>query len=445
MKTLIKNIQIVNEGRTFFGGVLIDNDLIINVFEGDTDAQNVAADKVIDGSGKMLLPGVIDDQVHFREPGLTHKADIASESAAAVVGGVTSFMEMPNTMPQTTTYEALTDKYERAAKTSLANYSFYIGATNDNLQTILETDFTRVCGIKLFMGSSTGNMLVDNEIALDELFKNAPAIITAHCEDESTIRRNIELYKQKYGEDVPWSCHSEIRSAEACYKSSAKAAELARKHGARLHILHLSSAKEIDLLDDGPSAERRVTGEICVHHLWFSDKDYASKAQYIKWNPSIKSEVDRDALRKAINSGRVEVVATDHAPHTLAEKQGSYFKAPSGAPMVQHSLVAMLEMAEQGVFTIEKVVESMCHAPARLFGVEGRGFIRVGYKADLVIIEKKTWTVDKTNIRYKCGWSPLEGTTFRNNVFATFVGGQAVYFDGKLNADVRGERLTFKR
>lgn len=444
MKRLISNIEIINEGQRFVGSVVINNDLIEAIVPGVS--HDIDADEVVDGRGKILIPGAIDDQVHFREPGLTQKADIASESRAAVAGGVTSFMEMPNTKPQTTTIEALNDKYARGAASSLANYSFYIGATNDNLDVIKSVDYTNVCGIKLFMGSSTGNMLVDNEETLSELFKAAPAIITAHCEDESTIKANLASYKEKYGDNVPWNCHGEIRSAEACYKSSAKAAALARKFGARLHILHLSTADEIALLDKGPHSERKVTGEVCVHHLWFSDADYEEKKQWIKWNPSIKFASHRDALRKAVLEGDIEVVATDHAPHTVEEKTGgNYFTTPSGAPFVQHSLVTMLEMADRGFWDYQKVVDMMCHKPAELFNVAQRGFIRVGYKADLVIIEKAKWTVNKSNILYKCGWSPVEGTTFANRVYQTYVNGNLVYDNGSFDMSVRGERLKFNR
>lgn len=443
MKRLIRNIEIINEGKRFEGSVLIENDVIAAILPANAGND---ADEIVDGRGKMLIPGVIDDQVHFREPGLTQKADIASESMAAVAGGVTSYMEMPNTKPQTTTIEALNEKYDIASRKSLANYSFYIGATNDNLEIVKSIDYKRVCGIKLFMGSSTGNMLVDNEETLSALFEAKPAIITAHCEDEATIKANLQAYKEKYGDDVPWECHGEIRSAEACYKSSAKAAALARKFGARLHILHLSTADEIGLLDKGPHEERKITGEVCVHHLWFTDADYKEKKQWIKWNPSIKSKKDRDALREAVKSGAIEVVATDHAPHTIEEKTGgNYFTTPSGAPLVQHSLVTMLEMAEQGIWDYETVVDMMCHKPAQLFNVEKRGFIRQGYKADLVILEKAEWKVAKGNILYKCGWSPLENQTFHNRVCQTYVNGHLVYDKGVIDDSCRGERLTFNR
>lgn len=443
MKTLIKDITVVNEGRRFVGSVLVDDDVIAEIVEG---AAAFDADRIVDGKGKYLFPGAIDDQVHFREPGLTQKADIASESMAAVAGGVTSFMEMPNTKPQTTTIDALNDKYERGAASSVANYSFYIGATNDNLDVIRSVDYKSVCGIKLFMGSSTGNMLVDDEKSLAALFESAPAIITAHCEDEATIRHNMEVYRQKYGDNVPWRCHGEIRSAEACYKSSAKAAELARRYGARLHILHLSSASELDILDRGPLRERKVTGEVCVHHLWFTDTDYDTKAQWIKWNPSIKTSADRDALRKAVADGVIAVVATDHAPHTVEEKiGGNYFTTPSGAPMVQHSLLAMLQLADEGLWSYETVVDQMCHRPAELFDISRRGYIRKGYKADLVIVEPSHWTISKENILYKCGWSPMEGVEFNIRIWQTYVNGHLVYDQGRIDKDYRGERLMFDR
>ena len=445
MKQLITNVEIVNEGKREIKHLLICDDVISAILPPDTPVLPTA-DVHVDGRGKMLLPGAIDDQVHFREPGLTQKADIASESAAAVAGGVTSFMEMPNTIPQTTTLETLASKYERGAQSSLANYSFYIGATNDNLDVVTAVDYSKVCGIKLFMGSSTGNMLVDNEATLSALFEAAPAIITAHCEDETTIRANLVAYKQRYADNVPWECHAQIRSAEACYKSSAKAATLARKYGARLHILHLSTADELSLLDDGPLSMRKITGEACVHHLWFSDADYATKAQWIKWNPSIKAAAHRDALRQAVRNGLIAVVATDHAPHTIAEKTGgNYFNTPSGAPMVQHSLIAMLEMAQMGLWSYETVVDQMCHRPAQLFGVSKRGFIREGYKADLVLIEKTTWQVQRSNVLYKCGWSPMEGVEFHHRVCQTYVNGHLVYNNDKIDTSVRGERLLFNR
>lgn len=440
---LIKNATIVNEGQSKRGSVLInDNGLIERIIWGETSE---SAEEIIDAEGLLLLPGVIDDQVHFREPGLTHKADIESESHAAVAGGVTSYMEMPNTKPTTTTEEALEWKYLRAAEVSTANYSFWIGATNDNLDTIKSIDYSKVCGIKLFMGSSTGNMLVDNEETLNRLFSEAPCLIATHCEDEETIKRNMALYREKYGEEVPMRCHAEIRSAEACYKSSAKAAELARKNNARLHILHISSAQEIDLLDDGPLSERKITGEVCAHHLWFSDEDYEKLGARIKWNPSIKTKTDRDALREAVRTGRIAVVATDHAPHTIDEKSQPYFSCPSGGPLVQFSLPTMLTLANRGNWSIETVVDQMCHRPAELFQISKRGYVREGYYADLVLVKKKPMVVSQDIIQSKCKWSPLEGATLDYAVEQTFVNGQSVYADGKVDTSVRGMKLIFDR
>ena len=441
---LIKNATIINEGQKISGSVLIENDLIKQVI---TDNQLPEADQEINAEGLLLLPGAIDDQVHFREPGLTHKANIESESRAAVAGGITSFMEMPNTKPQATTHEILEEKYKVAAGTSPANYSFYLGATNDNIDEILKTDPKKICGVKVFMGSSTGNMLVDNEDILGRIFAECPTIITTHCEDEGTIQENTTIYKNKFGEDMPFKYHPVIRSAEACYKSSKKASELARKHGARLHILHLSSADELDLLDtDMPLTDKKITGEVCVHHLWFTDDDYDQYGSRIKWNPAVKSEHDRDALRIGLANNKLDVVATDHAPHTIEEKNNKYFSAPSGGPLVQHALVSMLEMVQQGIFSYELVVEKMCHNPAILFEIEKRGFIREGYKADLVLVDPKaSWEVKPENILYKCGWSPFEGTTFSHKVMHTLVNGQLAYTNGKVDTDVKGERLSFDR
>ncbi len=442
---LIKNIKIINEGRSVIGSILIKDDLIEKIFTEDEKLP--VAENIIDGTGKLLLPGVIDDQVHFREPGLTHKAEIFTEARAAVAGGTTSYMEMPNTKPQATTHEVLEDKYKLASERSIANYSFYIGATNDNLDELLKTDPEKVCGIKVFMGSSTGNMLVDNESTLAGIFSKAPTLIAAHCEDEDTIQANLQAAKEKYGDDVPFEMHHLIRSEEACYKSSSKAATLARKYGARLHILHLTTAKELDLLDKGmPIEERKITGEVCVHHLWFTSNDYKKYGARIKWNPAIKTVNDRNALRKAVADDTLTVVATDHAPHTKEEKQGTYFNAPSGGPLVQHSLVAMLEMVKEGVFTYEQVVEKMCHAPAQLFKVKNRGFIKEGFKADLVIVEPDNkWTVASENIYSKCGWSPFEGNSFTHLVSHTFVNGHLAYHNGVFDDSKMGERLTFKK
>nr|WP_321412709.1 dihydroorotase [uncultured Carboxylicivirga sp.] len=441
---LIKNATIINEGIQKKGSVLVENDLIKTViYNGELPL----ADETINAEGLLLLPGAIDDQVHFREPGLTHKGDINSESKAAVAGGITSFMEMPNTNPQATTQEILEEKYKIAAKNSVANYSFYIGATNDNVEELLKTNPKTVCGIKIFMGSSTGNMLVDNESILDKIFAESKVLIATHCEDEATIRENTTIYKNKFGDDMPFKYHPVIRSAEACYMSSKKASTLARKHNARLHILHLSSAEELELLDQGmPLKDKKVTGEVCVHHLWFSDKDYDSYGSRIKWNPAVKSEHDRDELRKGLADGRLDIVATDHAPHTKEEKDNKYFKAPSGGPLVQHALVAMLEMVKQGHFTYEMVVEKMSHNPAILFHIEKRGYIKEGFKADLVLVDpNQTREVKPENILYKCGWSPFEGTPFSHTVTHTLVNGQLAYSNGQVNEKVRGERLSFDR
>ncbi len=441
--TLIQNIEIINENTTNTGSVLIENDIIKDIIK--TGAPLPDADVIIDGHGKLLLPGIIDDQVHFRDPGLTYKADIYTESRAAVAGGITSYMEMPNTKPQATTHEILEDKYNMASQKSIANYSFYLGATNDNLDEILKTDPTKICGIKVFMGSSTGNMLVDNESTLADIFSKAPTLIATHCEDENTIQANLKKYKEKYGENVPIEMHYLIRSEEACYKSSQKAAALARKHNTRLHILHLTTAKELELLDkDMPLEEKKITGEACVHHLWFSNEDYKKYGTFIKWNPAIKTAKDREALRNALKNNILDIVATDHAPHTREEKQGTYFNAPSGGPLVQHSLVAMLEMVNQGIFTYEEVVYKMCHSPAILFNVKNRGYIRKGYKADLVIVDpNKSWTVTEENIYSKCKWSPFENTEFHHYVSHTIVNGHLSYQNGIFDDSKLGERLEF--
>ncbi len=445
MKKLIKDATIINEGLKFRGSVLIDGEKIERVFPyaipPDFDLTRV---EIHDASGLYLIPGAIDDQVHFREPGLTHKGNISSESRAAVAGGVTSFLEMPNTNPQTVTQELLDQKYQRAAEVSPANYSFYMGATNNNLDEVLKTDPTKVCGIKVFMGSSTGNMLVDDEKILSEIFKNAPTLVATHCEDEAIIQNNIEIARQRYGENVPVSRHNHIRSDEACYKSSSKAVELASKFDTRLHILHLSTAKEMGLFSSGSVKEKKITAEVCVHHLWFDDRDYISKGNFIKWNPAIKTVKDKEALWEALLSDKIDVIATDHAPHTREEKNNTYFKAPSGGPLVQHSLVAMLEMSNNGIITEEKVVQKMCHAPADLFRIDRRGYIREGYFADLVLIDpNQSWEVSPDNILYKCGWSPFEGQEFSHKVVSTFVNGQEVYKTGNIQDGVFGQRLQF--
>ena len=442
-KILLTNALIINEGKSFKGHVLIEDNIIKKVSEEPIHSNDA---QIIDAEGKWLIPGVIDDQVHFREPGLTHKATIATESKAAVAGGVTSFMEMPNTNPQTTTLEALEDKFKIADEVSPANFSFYFGATNTNTDLLKELDASKVCGVKVFMGSSTGNMLVDDDKALEAIFKESPVLIATHCEDEYTIKQNMAKAKAEYGDNIPFHMHPVIRSAEACYLSSSKAVELAIKTGARLHVLHLSTAKEMSLFATGPVCDKKITAEGCVHHFWFDDSEYDKKGSMIKWNPAIKSNDDREALRKALHEGRIDVIATDHAPHTLEEKQGSYTSAPSGGPLVQHSLVTMLEMAHQGVFTPEMVVEKMCHNPARLFQVHHRGFIREGYYADLVLIDPKNeWTVAKDNILYKCGWSPFEGQKFQSKVTHTFVNGKLVYDNGTVNEINAGVPLEFNR
>jgi dihydroorotase len=447
MKTLIKNARIINEGRIFDGAVLIDGEFISKIFfSNDISDQLVKGAAVIDVAGQYLIPGAIDDQVHFREPGLTHKGEIATESRAAVAGGVTSYMEMPNTNPQAVTQEILEEKYKRAAEVSAANYSFYMGATNDNLDEVLKTDGSNVCGIKIFMGSSTGNMLVDNEDVLSEIFRNTKLLVATHCEDEPTIIRNTAIYREKYGEFVPISAHPKIRSAEACFKSSAKAVELATKFGTRLHVLHLSTADEMKLFSSGKVSEKHITAEVCVHHLWFDEHDYISKGNLIKWNPAIKSAADKAALWEALLTDRIDVVATDHAPHTLQEKEHSYFKAPSGGPLVQHSLTAMLEMSRKGLIPLEKVIEKMCHAPADLFRIDRRGYIREGYYADLVLVDpNQSWTVSPENILYKCGWSPFDGMEFSHRVIATFVNGNLIYANGDIISGIQGRRLMFKR
>lgn len=446
MKTLIKNVTIINEGERFVGSVLIENERIAKILRGVySETTATVVDSIVDGQGKWLIPGVIDDQVHFRDPGLTHKGDLYTESRAAVAGGVTSFMEMPNTKPQTTTNDDLNRKFDRAAEVSAANYSFYIGATNDNLSELKKADPKRTCGVKIFMGSSTGNMLVDNEKSLSAIFSEIGMLIATHCEKEEVIQANIAKYKALYGEDVPVKYHPEIRDVEACYRSSAEAVALAQKYNTRLHILHLSTAREVSLFEKRPLTEKRITGEVCVHHLWFDDRDYAAYGNRIKWNPSIKSESDKLALREALNSGQLDVVATDHAPHLLSEKEGGCFTAASGGPLVQHSLIVMLELAKKGVFTPEKVVEKMCHAPATLYKVEERGFIREGYFADLVLVNPVTeWIVSTENIIYKCGWSPVEGSTFHSQVDMTFVNGIVAYDNGKINDHCRGRELSFK-
>jgi dihydroorotase len=440
---LIKNATIVNEGSSFVGDVLIENGVIKKV----DSSIPTSSMTVIDASGKYLIPGLIDDQVHFREPGLTHKATIGSESRAAVAGGITTFIEMPNTVPQATNQQLLQDKFNIAEKTSYANYSFMFGGTNDNLEELLKTDPKTVAGIKLFLGSSTGNMLVDNLEVLEKIFSSTKLIISVHCEDEETIKKNTANHKALYGEDIPIELHPVIRSEEACYLSSSRAIALAKKTGARLHVFHLSTAKETALFrNDIPLEEKQITSEVCVHHLWFSDQDYKEKGTHIKWNPAVKTAADREGLWTALLDDRLDIIATDHAPHTLEEKSNSYLKAPSGGPLVQHALLALLEKVSEKVISIEKVVEKACHNPAIIFQIENRGFIKEGYYADLVLIDPKApQTVCKENILYKCGWSPFEGTTFSSSVTHTFVNGVLMYHEGTFNDDVKGKRITFNR
>ena len=443
-KTLIKNAQIVNENVVFNGDLLIENNIIKEISETISVSENTT---VIDAKGCFLLPGFIDDQVHFREPGLTHKATIATESKAAIAGGITSFIEMPNTVPQATTQELLEDKFNIASKTSYANYSFMFGGTNDNLEELLKTNPKNVAGIKLFLGSSTGNMLVDNEEVLEKIFSSTKMLISVHCEDEATIRKNTEHYKAIYGDDIPLKFHPIIRSEEACYLSSSRAIELAKKTGARLHVFHLSTEKETHLFrNDIPLEEKQITAEVCIHHLWFSDEDYDEKGTLIKWNPAVKTANDRAGLWKALLDDRIDVIATDHAPHTIEEKKNVYTKAPSGGPLVQHALTAILEKVKDGTLTIGKAVEKMSHNPAIIFKIEKRGFIKEGFYADLVLVNPAlSNTVSKETLLYKCGWSPFEGTTFSSTITHTFVNGNLMYENGNFNEEIKGERLIFNR
>lgn len=443
MLTLIKNAQLVNEGRIYKADVLIENKIIKLI----APEINIEAEQFIDAKGLHLLPGVIDDQVHFREPGLTNKANIYTESKAAIAGGITSFMEMPNTNPQALTQELLEDKYQIAAENSIANYSFFMGASNDNLEEVLKTNPKTVGAIKIFMGSSTGNMLVDNKSVLEEIFSKSPMLIAVHCEDEQTIQENTIAAKKEFGEEVPIAEHPNIRSAEACYKSSSMAVELAKKHNTRLHVFHLSTEKEIALFDNSiPLKDKKITAEVCIHHLWFDENQYAKKGTLIKWNPAVKKESDKNALLQALLDDKLDVIATDHAPHTLEEKSNTYFNAPSGGPLVQHALPAMLAFVKQEKISVEKVVEKMCHNPAICFQVKNRGFIREGYFADLVLVDlDKPWEVNKDNILYKCGWSPFEGETFNAQITHTFVNGHIAYEYGRFDETSRGMRLTFDR
>ncbi|MGB1247974.1 MAG: dihydroorotase [Chitinophagales bacterium] len=443
MNTIIKNARIVNEGQIIEADLSIKGQRIEKIASSITPKPN---DNVIDADGKYLLPGVIDDQVHFREPGLTHKANIYTEAKAAVAGGTTSFMEMPNTKPPATTQEKLEEKYKTAAQTSLANYSFFMGGANDNYDEVMKTDLTKICGLKLFMGSSTGNMLVDDERALRQYFGNFEGLIATHCEDEHTVRANEELARQKYGDEIPFSMHPLIRSVEACYLSSSKAVALAKENNTRLHILHISTAKELDLFrNDIPLKDKRITSEVCVHHLYFDSNDYYILGSRIKCNPAIKAKKNKIALFEALLDDRLDIIATDHAPHTFDEKRNLYFKAPSGLPLVQHSLYLMLDYFQKGKISIERVVEKMSHAPAICFNIKERGFIREGYYADLVLVDaKKQHYVSSDSLYYKCGWSPLVGTTFGTAVTHTFVSGHLAYENGVFYEEKKGERMSFE-
>ena len=441
MKTLIKNSFVIDSGTLQKKDILICNDIIQKV----SSEINIKADRILDCSGLHIIPGVIDDQVHFREPGLTHKGDIYSESKAALAGGITSFMEMPNTSPQTLTQDLLKKKFLLGEQKSLANFSFFMGASNDNIDEVLLSDPKKVGAIKIFMGSSTGNMLVNKLDTLNELFKKSRILLVVHCEDEDIINKNLNIYKEKYGDNIPINCHPKIRTEEACFKSSSLAIELAKKHETRLHIFHISTAKELShFTNDLPIEKKQITSEACIHHLWFSEKDYENKGTYIKWNPSIKTENDKKKLIDAVNNNLIDVVASDHAPHTIIEKNNNYLECPSGGPLVQHSLVAMLDLHHDGLISLEKIVEKMCHNPAKLFRIKKRGFIKEGFYADLTILDlNKSWTVSKENILYKCGWSPFEGHTFKSSVEKCFVNGNLVYNLGKFDERFRGLPLEF--
>jgi len=443
MNYLLRNGLIINEGKRFYGDVFLKNGLIEKIGTALSITENYTE---INLEGKYILPGFIDDQVHFREPGLTHKANIATESRAAVAGGITSFIEQPNTVPNAVTQEILEEKYQIASKTSYANYSFMMGGTNNNLEEILKTNPRNVAGLKLFLGSSTGDMLVDSSKSLERIFSNTNLLIAVHSEDETTVKNNLERFKAQYGDDIPVKFHPEIRSVEACYKSTVKVIDLAKRTGARLHVFHISTAKEVDLFTNKiPLEQKQITAEVCVHHLWFSDEDYATKGSLIKWNPAVKSAEDRKVLWEGLLDDRIDVIATDHAPHTLEEKNQVYTKSPSGGPLVQHALIALLEKSKQGIISLERLVEKTAHSPAILFRIENRGFIREGFKADLVIVDPtKPTVVTKEQCLYKCGWSPFEGEVFSHSIDSTFVNGNLVWTNGQIQEIRVGERLTFK-
>ena len=442
-KTLLKNATVVNENKIFETDILIKGNCIERIDANISDSEA----KIIDVAGNYIIPGVIDDQVHFREPGLTHKGNIESESRAAIAGGITTFMEQPNTNPQTTTIEKLEEKFSIASKASFANYSFLFGGTNDNLEELKKLDPKSCSGVKLFLGSSTGNMLVDNEEVLEKIFRNTELVISTHCEDEGTIRKNLEHYKAKYGDNIPIEYHPIIRSEEACYLSSSKAIALAKKTGARLHIFHVSTGKETTLFTNKiPLEQKKITAEVCIHHLWFNDADYKTKGTLIKWNPAVKTKNDSEALWEALLDDRIDVIATDHAPHLLEEKKNPYTKAPSGGPLVQHALPAILQKHAEGKIDLKKIVEKMCHNPAKLFDIEKRGFVKEGFFADLVEVDLNSkWIVKKDNILYKCGWSPFEGTTFGASIKRTFINGHLAYDQGSFSSEKNAKRLTFNR
>ncbi len=443
----IHNALIVNEGARFPGALLLVDGVIAEIFQGKAPQDYILPDGVIiiDAKEKYLLPGIIDDHVHFREPGLTEKGDMRTESRAAVAGGVTSFMEMPNTRPNATTLEILEEKYSLASTKALANFSFYLGASNDNLPEIVRADPARICGLKVFMGASTGNMLVDNPDSLEAIFINSPLLIGVHAEEESIVQHNLNHFKAQFGEHIPVSAHPLIRSEEACFTSSEKAVKLARKHDARLHLMHLSTAKELELLQNNiPLSEKRITGEVCIHHLWFDDRDYQDLGAGIKWNPAIKTPNDRLALMEGLLNNKIDIIATDHAPHLRSEKENNYTGCPSGGPLIQHSLVAMMGFFQLGKISMEKIVDKMCHGPAILYRIRNRGFIRKGYFADIVLVDPDDpWMVEKENILYKCGWSPFEGVTFKSRITHTWVNGHLVFDQGRFDESVKGQRLTF--
>jgi dihydroorotase len=442
MAILIQNASLVNEGKILIADVLIENELIIKI---GSNLSTEGVEKIVDATGKFLFPGAIDDQVHFREPGLTHKAEIYTEAKSAVAGGVTSYMEMPNTVPATTTISLLEDKYKRASEVSLANYSFFMGTTNSNIDELLKVDASKVCGVKIFMGSSTGDMLVDNVEALENVFSKVKMLIAVHCEDDPMIKNTLSKLKEELGENIEPKHHPFIRSEEACYKSSSYAVGLAKRFGTRLHILHISTAKELALFtNELPLKDKKITSEACIHHLWFSEEDYLTKGNYIKWNPAVKKSTDRESILQAVLDGRIDVIATDHAPHTIAEKEQAYLLAPSGGPLVQHSIVAMLELYHQGKISLEKIAQKMSHNVADLFRIQKRGYIKEGYFADLVLVDlNNPWTVTKENVLSKCGWSPFENYTFKSRVIQTYVSGHLVYDNGIFDESVKGQRMLF--